>query len=155
MLNSVNLIGYVSQEIDLKVGVNNSTYGSFTLASTDKSRNSSGETVEKTIFIKVSASGRMSAIVKDYAPKGTLIAVSGKLCQWTKADDSGRVNTMTYIKLDNLQLLKRAKSQNATAQQEYNNRGNPPLQQQNYQPQQKKQAQEIIQLDIDDDDIPF
>ena len=112
-LNKVMLIGNVGKDPEVRYLDGNSPAGqgrkvaSFTLATSERYRDRSGEVRENTEWHNVVVWGQSADIVERYVKKGTQLYIEGRIRtrQWT--DQSGNKRYTTEIVADSLQLLGR------------------------------------------------
>lgn len=92
MLNSVNLQGRISSDIELKKTTNGKSVTSFSLA---VQRNYKQDGEYKTDFITVVAWGNTADFVERYFSKGSQIVISGRLevRKWTDSNGNNRYST--------------------------------------------------------------
>lgn len=79
----------------------------FTLATTERFRDRSGETRENTEWHNIVAWGQPADIVERFVKKGTQLYIEGRLRTRSWTDQSGAKRYTTEINVDNLQLLGR------------------------------------------------
>lgn len=77
--NSVQLIGRLGQDPEVKKLTSGKSLATFSIATSDVYRNAQGEKVEDTQWHNVVAWGRQAEIVGDYLKKGAEVALEGKL----------------------------------------------------------------------------
>ena len=159
-MNSVNLIGRIGKDIELKFLQSGSAVASFSIA-LDQSYVKDGQKVEKTSWIDITAFSKTAENVSRYFHRGSMIGISGELEQQTwKADDGSnrskivvKMNRFTFIdKKDNNQSNSHTNHNVNNQQQapvvEYQNAQGKPTPPPTQMPQQP--------LPIDDDmQVPF
>ena len=147
-MNSVNIIGTMTRDVELKYLPSGTAAGSFAIAVNQDYKNQAGQKVEKTSFFDIKVIGKQSETINSYFHKGSRIGITGSLEQetWTAQDGSNR--SRVVIKLEGFSFIDR-KSDNQSSQDQYQNQG----QAQQHQRQEKN----IPEIDIDDDfsEIPF
>jgi len=172
-LNKVMLIGNVGKDPEVRyldggsaAGGQGTKVAQFTLATSERYRDRSGEQKENTEWHNIVAWRTQADIIEKYVHKGTQVYIEGKLRTRSWVDASGVKKYQTEIIADTLQLLgKRGDGEGAPAPSE------PAYRQNQYQqsaPQQSYQApaqapapaapvQDAISIPIDDgsDDLPF
>ena len=113
-LNKVMLIGNVGKDPEVRYLDNNPQnagqnpkVASFTLATSERYRDRSGELRENTEWHNIVAWRNSADIAEKYIRKGSQIYVEGRLRtrQWT--DQNGTTRYTTEVVVDNLQLLGR------------------------------------------------
>lgn len=106
-LNKVMLIGNVGRDPEVRYLEGNAKVASFTLATTERYRDRSGETRENTEWHNIVAWRMLADTAEKFIKKGTQIYVEGRLRtrEWT--DQTGAKRRTTEIMADNIQLLGR------------------------------------------------
>ena len=134
MLNKVMLIGNVGRDPEVRYldggaqGGANAKVASFTLATSERFRDRSGETRENTEWHNIVAWRNLADLAERFIRKGTQIYVEGRLRTRSWTDQTGAKKFTTEVVCDNIQLLGR-RSDNPAAQ------GEPAPQQGGYQRQ--------------------
>lgn len=136
-LNTVNLIGFVGAQPDIK----NSSNGIVTHISIgvqEKFRNRDGNYTERTDWIKITSFGNTAKYVSQYISTGDLVVVEGKLKNNVYTDRNGKNHSDIYVQSNNVSLLKKKES---SAPKGYTTTA-PARIQQNPQPQQTQYPQQ-------------
>ena len=109
MINSVTLIGRVTQDIEARKTNTNKSVASFTLAVGDKNSESS--------FINMTAWNKTAELLAQYAPKGKQIGVTGRLQTriWEKDGDKRKA---TEVIVEQVQFLSDGKAQVAKSSED-------------------------------------
>ena len=118
-LNKVMLIGNVGKipEVRYLDGSNGQAkVATFTLATTERYRDRSGEVRENTEWHNIVAWRNTADVVEKFLTKGTQVYVEGRIRTRSWDDQTGNKRYTTEIIADNLQLLGK-KSDNPAAQQ--------------------------------------
>ena len=172
-LNKVMLIGNVGKDPEVRYldasapGGQGRKVATFTLATTERYRDRSGESRESTEWHNIVAWGQPADVVERFVKKGTQLYIEGRLRTRSWADQSGAKRYTTEINVDNLQLLGRREGTPAEGgyapQQSYQQ----PQQQSYQQPAYQRPPQTAAPkpapaaapaADLDDapsDDLPF
>jgi single-strand DNA-binding protein len=109
--NSVQLIGRLGMDPEVKTFENDQTKVRFTLATSDSYKNKEGERVEETQWHNIVAWGRIAKVAENYLNKGKEIALSGKLTNRSYDDKDGNKRYITEIIANEILMLeKKAKS---------------------------------------------
>lgn len=124
-LNKVMLIGNVGRDPEVRYlengnnapGAGNAKVATFTLATTERYRDRSGELKENTEWHNIVAWRNSADVAEKFIRKGTQIYVEGRLRTRSWTDQTGNKRFTTEVVVDNLQLLGR-KSDNPGAQGE-------------------------------------
>lgn len=109
MINSVTLIGRVTQDIEVRKTNTNKSVASFTLAVGDKNSESS--------FINMTAWNKTAELLAQYTPKGKQIGVTGRLQtrMWEKDGDKRKA---TEVIVEQVQFLSDGKAQVAKSSED-------------------------------------
>lgn len=111
-LNKVMLIGNVGKDPEVRYLEGNAQGGqrkvaSFTLATSEKYRDRSGELRELTEWHNIVVWGSPADVVEKYVKKGTQLYIEGRIRTRSWADANGVKKYTTEINADSLQLLGR------------------------------------------------
>ena len=170
MYNKVIMIGNLTRDIELKYLPSGAAIGKSAIATSHKYKDQSGQQKEEVCFLDFSVFGKAAEIMNQYVKKGSKLMLEGRLIleQWTAQDGSTR--TRHTLRADEFKFLD---SKNEVGQNEQQNKGYPQQQANNYnqqqvgnyaqqqgaQTRQQRQAmqpeQNIPEVDIDEDEIPF
>ncbi|MEQ8925228.1 MAG: single-stranded DNA-binding protein [Fulvivirga sp.] len=103
--NSVQLIGRLGKDPEVKELTSGKTLATFSIATSDSYRNANGEKIEDTQWHNVIAWGKQAQIVGDYVKKGQEIAISGKLIHRSYETNTGEKRYITEINMNELLML--------------------------------------------------
>ncbi len=161
MYNRVILVGRLTRDPELRYTPNGTAVATFGIATsrtwTDRNTN---EKKEEVMFIDITTFARSAEIVNQYLKKGNKVLVEGRLVldRWT--DQNGQNRSKHTVRADSVQFMEtRAEAQNSK------NSYNTPSQG-SYNPQDQYAGQNkpvsspsvsnnIPEIDIDDEEIPF
>lgn len=163
MINNVVLVGRLTRDPELKFTSNGQAVATFNLAVNRNFTNQSGE--READFVNCVIWRKPAETLANYAKKGTLIGVVGRIQTRNYENQQGQKVYVTEVVCDNFQLLE---SRNANEQRQNTENFN-------NQNQQSSQAQQSTmpgfgnfgnqtntdpfgqssQIDISDDDLPF
>ena len=183
MFNKVVLVGNLTRDIELRY-MQSGTAIANTAIATSRKFTTNGEKREEVMFIDITFFGRSGEIANQYLRKGSKILVEGriKFDQWV--DQNGQKRSKHSINVENMQMLDSRNSaqdgQNTNTQAPQQDTGYEPQQNSSYQapsqynaPQQSNAPQQakpqynapqnapkmpennLPEIDIDDDEIPF
>lgn len=152
MINSVNLSGYISNEIKYAVSNSGTQMAQFNLAVQRSFKNQEGK--RDADFINISAFGKTAEIINTYLSKGDLINVGGRLQKRSYENKEGQRVNVTEVIVRDLQMINTGqKSEQQTSQSS------------NQQPKQQKNSNNDSgingnpfnngPINISDDDLPF
>ncbi|MBQ9400547.1 MAG: single-stranded DNA-binding protein [Bacteroidales bacterium] len=177
-LNKVMLIGNVGRDPEVRyLDGNNGANGAgtkvatFTLATSERFRDRSGELRENTEWHNIVAWRNSADIAEKFIRKGTQLYIEGRLRTRSWTDQTGAKRFTTEVTVDSLQLLGRRpddasmqapypQSQPSYQQPSYQQPSyqQPSYQQQSAAPQAQPAPQQPVNLDIEEapaDDLPF
>ncbi|NPA11295.1 MAG: single-stranded DNA-binding protein [Epsilonproteobacteria bacterium] len=162
MFNKVILIGNLTRDVELRYTPNGTAIAKFGLATNRTYKdNLTGENKQEVLFIDITVFGRSAEIANQYLGKGRKVLIEGRLVldQWV--DSSGQKRSKHSVVAERVQFMdpKGAatdeggyQNQNQYAQQTYNQPKPQPQPQQQMQPTQRENIPEI---NIDEEEIPF
>lgn len=172
MINNVVLVGRLTKDPDLRYTANGTGVASFTLAVNRNFTNQSGE--READFINCVIWRKPAETLANYARKGTLLGVTGRIQTRSYDNQQGQRVYVTEVVADNFQLLesRNASEQRRTTESDgntsYNTSGssgfgnNSTNQNQSSQPsgmpnfdRDNSDPFGNSSIDISDDDLPF
>ena len=138
MINNVVLIGRLTRDVELRYTPSNVAVATFNLAVNRNFKNQSGE--READFINCVIWRQQAENLANWAKKGTLIGITGRIQTRSYENQQGQRVYVTEVVADNFQLLE---SRNKSANHSSMDEQMPPVFE-NGQP-----------MDISDDDLPF
>ena len=138
MINNVVLVGRMTRDAELHYTTQNLAVATFTLAVNRNFKNQSGE--READFINVVIWRQQAEKLANWAKKGALIGITGRIQTRNYDNQQGQRVYVTEVVADNFQLLE---SRNKSANQSSIDDQMPP----NFGDSQP--------IDISDDDLPF
>lgn len=111
-LNSVNLIGAVGNDPEVRTLQGGAKVASFRIATTERYKDRDGNQKEQTEWHSITVWNGKADFVEKYVKKGNNLFISGKLStrQWT--DQSGNKRYTTEVVAENIQMLDRKPKEN-------------------------------------------
>ena len=103
--NTVQLIGNVGQEPEIKTLETGRKLANITIATNEVYYKENGDKVEKTEWHRVTAWGKTAEIIEKYVTKGKEIAVEGKLTHRSYDDKDGNKRYITEVVANEILLL--------------------------------------------------
>jgi single-strand DNA-binding protein len=105
-VNKVILLGNVGKDPEVKFAASGTAIASFSLATTERFKDKSGEWQDRTEWHALTAFGKTAEIIRDYVKKGSKLYVEGSL-RTTSWDDkqSGQKRYKTEIVVNDISLL--------------------------------------------------
>ncbi len=174
MFNRVILVGNLTRDMELRYLQSGTALATTGIATNRRFKTANGEQKDETMFIDLTFFGRTAEVANQYLRKGSKVLVEGRLILEQWVDQNGQKRSKHSITVENMQMLDSrgdAQSQNGGgySQNQYAQSYTQPSQnqQQDYsrpetsytQPSQIKQempkADDIPEIDIDEEDIPF
>ena len=154
MYNRVVLLGRLTRDIELRYTQNGLAIAKTAIATNRKYKTQSGEQKEETCFIDITLFGRAAEIANQYLSKGRQVLVEGRLVyeQWT--DQTGQKRSKHSVAVDNLQMIGSRDSASQNMDTKSSNYTSPTYNQEKSM-QKTQTKQEIPEIDIEDDEIPF
>lgn len=103
--NSVQLIGRLGKDPEVKSFDSGSKLATFSMATTDTYKNAKGENVKDTQWHNVVIWGKLADVAGKYLKKGNEVAVEGKLVHRTYETTAGEKRYVTEINVNDLVML--------------------------------------------------
>lgn len=103
--NSVQLIGNLGMDPEVKQIANGNKMARFSLATTETYKNQKGEKVTETQWHNVIIWGGLAEVAEKYLKKGKQVAVEGRLETNTYDDKDGNRKFFTQINVNDLVML--------------------------------------------------
>lgn len=162
MINRVVLVGRLTKDVEVRKTQTGLSVASFTVACDRRtSRSQDGTNQQTADFINCVAWRQSADFLGQYARKGALVGVEGRIQTRSYDRQDGTKQYVTEVLCDNVSLLESKAQSTARAAQVdngYNNFNN--YQQPSYQPQPSAPAVQDDftggdTLDISNDDLPF
>lgn len=105
MRNTVQLIGNVGNDPEIKNFDGGRKLANLTIATSDSYKNEKGEKEAQTEWHKVVAWGKTAEIIEKYVTKGLQIAIEGKLTHRSYDDKNGEKRFITEVVVNEVLLL--------------------------------------------------
>lgn len=123
MINNVTIIGRITKDIELRATSSGTNNASFSLAVERNFKNANGE--KETDFINCVAWRKTAEILAQYAPKGSMIGIRGRIQTRNYENNQGVRVYVTEIVADEVQLIDtRNNNQGTNANYHQNNANN-------------------------------
>ena len=135
-MNSVNLVGRLTKDVDLRKTPNGKSVGNFTLAVNRRFKNQQGE--YEADFIMCQIWGDSADTLARYVRKGQMVAVAGRINTRNYENQQGQKVYVTEVIVENFTLISGGQKQEhpkAPQDSPFNDFG--------------------TQVDISEDDLPF
>lgn len=168
MYNKVIMIGNLTRDIELKYIPSGAAVAKSAIATSHKFKTQTGEQKEEVCFLDFTVFGKSAEILNQYVRKGSKVMLEGRLVfeQWTAQDGTNRnrhtlrVETFKFLDSKGDSVSNNNGGYNSNEAQ-INNGYNNNNQQPSYNTQQTQGgmsapvAQNIPEINIDEDEIPF
>ena len=105
MKNTVQLIGHVGQEPEIKNLEGGKKLANISIATNEVYYKDNGDKVEKTEWHRVAAWGKTAEIIEKYVIKGKEIVIEGKLTTRSYDDKEGNKRYITEVVANEVLLL--------------------------------------------------
>lgn len=112
--NSIQLMGHLGKDPELKSFDNNSKLVKFSLATNEKYKNKDGELVEETQWHNIVAWGKLAENMNSILKKGNEITVKGKLTHRSYDDANGVTKYISEIVVNEFVKLTKLKESNVS-----------------------------------------
>lgn len=171
MYNKVIMIGNLTRDIELKYIPSGAAIAKGAIATSHKYKTQSGEQKEEVCFLDFNVFGKSAEILNQYVRKGSKVMLEGRLVLEQWVDQSGGNRSKHSLRVETFKFLDSkadsmsgGNNQSQAPQQQYQapqQQYNAPAQQQpayNNNTQQSGMVQEpqnIPEINIDEDEIPF
>lgn len=162
MINNVTLVGRLTKDPDLRYTASGTGVATFTLAINRNFTNQAGE--READFVQCVIWRKPAETLANYARKGTLLGVTGRIQTRSYDNQQGQRVYVTEVVAENFQLLE----SKATSEQRQSTQASQPTQQANRQNYNEPVSSGFpndgdmpvgappgATLDISDDDLPF
>lgn len=103
--NSVQLIGNLGMDPEVKEVSNGSKMARFSMATSESYRNQKGEKITETQWHNLIIWGKLAEVAEKYLKKGKQIAVEGKLETNSYEDKEGNRKFFTQVRVNDLLML--------------------------------------------------
>lgn len=152
MINNVTLVGRITKEIDLKYTASGKAVATFTLAVNRNFKNQDGN--READFINCVIWGKSAETLANYARKGTLLGVTGRIQTRSYENQQGQRVYVTEVVAENFQLLESRSTNEQRKNNDMNNFNGQGISNKN----NDKYTGDPFggpSVDISDDDLPF
>ena len=103
--NSVQLIGRLGQDPEVRELTSGKKLTTFSVATSDSYKNANGDKIEDTQWHNIVAWGKVGEIASEYLSKGTEVCVEGKLTHRSYENGAGEKRYVTEINLNEMVML--------------------------------------------------
>jgi single-strand DNA-binding protein len=104
-LNKVMLIGNLGKDPEVRFTASGTAVASFSIATSDRVKNKSGEWEDKTEWHNVTLWAKLAEVAKEYLTKGKTVYIEGRLQTRKWQDRDGKDRWTTEIVGERMQML--------------------------------------------------
>ena len=148
MLNNLSILGRVTKPLELRYLQNGTAVLNFDIANSIKVKDN-----EVTTFLRCVCYGRSAEVINQFVSKGDRVLLQGELRQNSYQDSSGATKSYHFLQVNSFDFIEsKNKEQTQQAQQAQQM---PTTQQTKEQKQRADFVKNIIEVEFNDDEIPF
>jgi single-strand DNA-binding protein len=148
MINSVVLVGRLTKDVELKKTQSNLSVTSFTVAVDNRTKDADGNKTAS--FINCTAWRQSADYLSNYAHKGSLVGIEGRLQQRSFTRKDGTKASVLEVIVDSITLLE-SKGQAAGGVHQSEPTAPSPID----VPDNSEEKTDVTGADLTDDDLPF
>lgn len=151
--NKITVVGYLGRDPELRYTADGTPVCSFSVATTERRKDKSGDFQEVTTWFKVSAWQRLAEVANQYLSKGKQVYIEGRLSQSEYTDRDGNTRTSLEIRCTDLQFLSARSDEGggSSPREDRQDRQDRPVR----EAREAREAPSHSAAPISDDDIPF
>jgi single-strand DNA-binding protein len=103
--NKIIIVGYLGRDPELRYTPQGTPVCDFSVATTERRRDKSGEMQDVTTWFRVNLWGRLAELASQYLSKGRLVYIEGRLSQREWQDRDGNTRTSLEVHGTDLQFI--------------------------------------------------
>src|SRR5215211_7457322 len=103
--NKIIIVGYLGRDPELRYTPQGTSVCDFSVATTERRKDKSGEFQETTTWFRVTFFGRQAEVASQYLTKGRQVYVEGQLSQRDWTDKDGATRTSLEVRGNEIQFL--------------------------------------------------
>jgi len=103
--NKIIIVGYLGRDPELRYTSQGTPVCDFSVATTERRKDKSGEVQETTTWFRVSFFGRQAEVASQFLTKGRQVYVEGQLSQREWTDKDGATRTSLEVRGNEIQFL--------------------------------------------------
>ena len=147
--NKIIIVGYLGRDPELRYTPQGTPVCDFSIATTERRKDKSGEFQDHTTWFRVSFFGRQAEVASQYLSKGRQVYVEGSLTQREYTDKEGNARTSLDVRGSDIQFISSAGDSEHTPTARANATSAPA-------PRKEAPARPApASAPVDEDDIPF
>ncbi|MFL6274620.1 MAG: single-stranded DNA-binding protein [Blastocatellia bacterium] len=103
--NKIIIVGYLGRDPELRYTPQGTPVCDFSIATTERRKDKSGEFQDHTTWFRVSLFGRQAEVASQYLSKGRQVYIEGSLSQREYTDKEGNARTSLEVRGSDLQFI--------------------------------------------------
>ena len=103
--NRITIVGYLGRDAELRYTPQGTAVSNFSVATTERRKDRSGELQDITTWFNVSLWGAKAEATSQYLSKGKLVFIEGRLTQREYQDRDGNTRTSLDVNASDLQFV--------------------------------------------------
>lgn len=103
--NKITIVGHLGRDPELRYTPQGTAVCNFSVATTEKRKDKTGEMQDQTTWFRVSVWGRQAEVANQYLTKGKQVYIEGRLRQEEYTDKEGKVRASLEVMATDLQFL--------------------------------------------------
>jgi single-strand DNA-binding protein len=103
--NKIIIVGYLGRDPELRYTTDGTPVCSFTVATTERKKDKSGEFQDATTWFQITAWRKLAEISEQYLKKGRQVYIEGRLSQREYQDRDGNTRTSLDVQASDIHFL--------------------------------------------------
>lgn len=103
--NKIVIVGYLGKDPEIRYLPDGTAVCSFSVATTEKKKDKSGEFQDVTLWFKINVWGKQAETANQYLSKGRQVYLEGRLSQQEYTDRDGNRRTSLEVRATDIQFL--------------------------------------------------
>src|SRR5262245_6760233 len=103
--NKIIIVGYLGRDPEIRYSSQGTAICDFSVATTERRKDKTGEVQEVTTWFRVSLFGRQAEVAHQYLTKGRQVCVEGMLSQREWTDQNGATRTSLEVRGTDIQFI--------------------------------------------------
>lgn len=103
--NKIMIVGYLGRDPEIRYTPQGQAVCNFSIATTERRKESSGDSQETTTWFRVTLWGRQAEVANQYLSKGKQVYIEGRLRQSEFTDRDGNKRTTLEVTASDIQFL--------------------------------------------------
>ena len=103
--NKIIIVGYLGRDPEIRYTPQGTAVCNFSIATTEKRKDRSGESQDVTTWFRVNVWGRQAEVANQYLAKGRQVYIEGRLRQEEYTDRDGNRRTTLEVSASDIQFL--------------------------------------------------